>query len=59
MYKTYLMVILAIMCLGLWLIGVIDDTTLQTLLVLLGFGGLAGLRDAITKMFNDLKGKTI
>lgn len=47
--KTYLMSGLALVVMGLWLFGVIDQAVAEKALVALGFGGAISLRAAVAK----------
>lgn len=46
-YKTYICALLGGLVVAAHLLGYIDATTANTLIALLGFGGLAALRAAV------------
>src|SRR5947209_11964877 len=53
-YKTYIFITLGILTVFAHMASYIDQSTMVTLLGLFGFGGIAGLRDAISKIENHV-----
>lgn len=49
-YKTYILVTLGVLTILAFSLGYIDANTMMTLLALEGFGSIAALRDAISKI---------
>lgn len=49
-YKTYIIGVVALIIIGASMFGIVDANTANTILSILGFGGLISLRAAVSKI---------